>query len=178
MRVYLDTEAAAARLNLSPKTLRMQAAKGKLPSYKISPRRMVFAEDDLITYEEEHRGRYGIGSPDHPLHVAGNDELTVARAWADAFITHPTVPFNLAAFERLCVQITPFLKAAIRTAPPEDFPRLFQIAVILHGEGRPIPKVSQKAALASEGVFKAADQFYTVQALERRKGKDEREEEA
>lgn len=174
MRVYYDTEAAAVKLNLSPKTLRMQVAKGVLPSYKVSPHRMVFAEDDLIAYEERHKGRFGVRSPNHPLHVAGREPLDAAREWADTFIEDKAIPFDQEAFEILCVRITPFMLSPVRTTPPEDFPRLFQIAVILEKEGRAKPVVSEEARVASTGVFAAADQFLTWQTLEKLDGNTSR----
>lgn len=163
MRLYLDTEAAAERLGLSPKTLRAQAAKGVLTGYKITPKRMVFAEDELIAYEQQHKGRFGVRSPNHPLHIAGNEPLDVAREWADGYIAGDIAAFDQEAYETLCFQIAPFMMSPVRAAPPEDFPRLFQVAVVVQREGIAPSMTSEDARFVNTGVLAAAKQFIVWQ---------------
>src|SRR5947207_15646635 len=59
---YISTKEAATRLGLSPVTLRVQVQKGVLDAKRLSPRRLVFDEEEIEKYDRERKGKFGSAS--------------------------------------------------------------------------------------------------------------------
>ena len=59
--LILNLEGAAARIGVSPRTLRSLVREGKIPQIRLSPRRRGYSTADLVAYLE--RGRIVQNSP-------------------------------------------------------------------------------------------------------------------